>query len=292
MASKFNAYDHVTNKIIDLMDQHGTGWVKPWASTGGNGLQISADSGKAYRGINQLLLLCSEFGDHRWATYKAWQRMGAQVRKGEKGTSILFFKPLEITDKQTGEEKTIPMARVYTVFNADQVDGAEPLPIADLPNEAERLSAVEAFVSATGADIRHGQSGAFYKPTADWVGMPNREAFTSTEHSTATECYYSTLLHELTHWTGHRSRLNRDQSNRFGDQAYAFEELVAELGAAFACAALGISNEPRPDHAQYLAHWRAVLKKDNRAIVTAAKLAQQAFEYLEAPADNNESAAA
>lgn len=288
--AKFNAYDSVTATILDLMSTHGSNWIKPWGVNGG-GLQVSAETGKAYTGINQLLLMSSQYADNRWGTYKAWKRMGAQVNKGEKGTQIIFFKPLSITDRDTGEEKNIPMARVYTVFNASQVEGVAPL---EKPQDGtgERIKAVEAFVSATGADIRHGHSGAFYKPTADWVGMPNLESFLDTDASTATENYYSTLLHELSHWTGHRSRLDRklDQS-RFGDSAYAFEELVAELGAAFACAALGITNEPRPDHAQYLASWVRVLKKDNKAIVKAAKLAQQAFEYIEGLATEGEKAA-
>lgn len=279
--SKFNAYQAVTDQIIALMDQHGADWCKPWVSNNA-GLQISAESGKAYRGINQLLLMTAGRSDPRWATYKAWQRVGAQVRKGEKGRQILFFKPLEIADRDTGEDKTIPMARVYTVFNAEQVDGIEALPVTDAPNEAERIARADQFIAATGANIRHGQSGAFYSPTIDYIGMPDRETFRATKTSTATECYYSTMLHELTHWTGHKSRCDRDLSKgRFGDKAYAFEELVAELGATFACAALGISPEPRADHAQYLNNWRAVLKQDNRAIIKAAKLAQQAYEYLE-----------
>lgn len=280
--AKFNAYQHVTDQILGLMEKHGSGWTKPWVDAEHGTIAVNAKTGAPYRGINQaLLMFCTEFSDPRWGTYKCWQEKGAQVRKGEKGTQIIFFKQVETKDKATDEKKVIPLARVYTVFNANQCDGVEALPVVEMPSEAERIKSVERFVAGTGAQLRYGKEGAYYSPIADYVGMPALEQFRATKNSTATENHYSTLLHELTHWTGHSKRKAREFGQRFGDNAYAFEELVAELGAAFACAALGISQAPREDHAQYLNNWREVLRKDNRAIVTAAKHAQAAFEYLE-----------
>jgi antirestriction protein ArdC len=142
------------------------------------------------------------------------------------------------------------------------------------------IEQAEAFTAAAGADVRYGGDRAYYRRSDDHVQMPERERFTGSATSTPTETYYATLLHELTHWTGHESRLDRDLSGRFGNEAYAMEELVAELGAAFLCADLSITNTPRPDHAAYIANWLEVLKRDKRAIFTAARKAAQATDYL------------
>ena len=281
---KANAYDVITAKVIAQLESAEAGqWQKGWVSAAG-GLATSMSTGKAYRGINQLVLMWAGLPDRRWGTYKAWQDVGAQVPRGAAGTAVLFFSTFDKKDKaglKTGE--TGAFAKISYVWNASQVENAPALPVVETPNLAQRNAAVDEFIANTGADIRHGQAGAFYKPTADWIGMPDRDLFVDTETSSATEGYYSTLLHELAHWTGHRSRLDRvfEGSKRFGGEAYAFEELVAELASVFACAEMGVEAEPRADHAQYLASWLKVLKSDNRAIVTAAKHAQAAVEHLQ-----------
>ena len=284
--TKLNAYDVITNKVIEQLESvDPDNWEKPWVSAGNCGLHVSMSTGNAYRGINQFLLLMSGRSDNRWGTYKAWQAKGAQVNQGEKGTQVIFFNVLE-KSKDDGSISKIPFAKLYNVFNADQVQGAPALPVVDNASEPERNAAVDQWVAATGADIRHGQVGAFYKPTADYIGMPDIEHFNPMSGSSASDTYYGTLLHELTHWTGHRSRLDRLETfKKFGDDAYAFEELIAEMGAVFACAALGVEATPRPDHAEYIGHWLRVLRKDSRAIVSAAKQAQLAFEYIDALSD-------
>jgi antirestriction protein ArdC len=170
-------------------------------------------------------------------------------------------------------------ARASRVFNADQVDGwrqSRPAPTA----LAEILPEVEATIEATGAAIVEAGDRAFYDRRADRIHVPDRHRFAGTATSTPTESFYATLLHELTHWSGAKERLDREFGERFGDDAYAFEELVAELGSAFLCADLRIANDPRPDHAAYVSHWLEVLKRDRRAIFTAARLASQAADYI------------
>ncbi|AMA60135.1 hypothetical protein BCCGELA001_30490 [Bradyrhizobium sp. CCGE-LA001] len=193
---------------------------------------------------------------------------------------MVFYKQVEVAsdDEAETDGKTRAYARATPVFNADQVDGLpQDVPAAPV----EQLGDVESFIARTRANIIHGGNRACFVPKLDEIHMPPRELFTGSATSTATEAYYSTLLHELTHWTGPAHRCNRDLSGRFGTEAYAMEELVAELGAAFLCAELGIAVEPRADHAQYLAHWLKVLKADKRAIFTAASKAGEAAAFLQ-----------
>lgn len=223
------------------------------------------------------------YSSDRWATYKQWQELGAQVRKGERSSQVAFWK---VSDPATSdgaeaegddqqETRRPILARGYAVFNAAQVDN-DPAPItAPLPArpEIERIEEAEAFFAAMQADVRHGGARAFYRPTSDHIQMPPFEAFRDAV------AYYATLSHEVTHWTGAKSRLDRDLTGRFGSEAYAAEELVAELGAAFLCADLNLANEPRPDHAAYVSSWLKVLREDSRAIFTAASKAQQAADF-------------
>lgn len=281
---KRDIYQEVTDKIVTLMEQgaRAEDWVMPW--TGVNaGLPFNAVTGKTYRGINVPLLWCQASAagheTNQWASYKQWLERGAQVRKGEKGTMIVFYRAIERKDAD-GEPDTIRFLRYSTVFNAAQVDGYEP-PVVELPDLAERIEACDDFASNSGADIRYGGGRAFYTSRGDYIALPAWDRFRDTKHSTATENAYSTLFHELTHWTGHKDRCGRDLANRFGSEAYAAEELVAELGAAFICAHLGITSEPREDHAQYLDSWLRVLRSDKKAIFTAASQASQALDYLE-----------
>lgn len=270
----------VTDKLIESMENNPGAWIKPWV-TAGPGMPHNAVTGHEYNGINIPMLwgASAHFGHktNGWASYQQWRQKGAQVRKGEKGTMIVFWSFIE--KEEDGKKKKIGFLKCSHVFNADQVDGFDYQP-PTLPNLAARLENAEAFFAATGADIRHGHSGAFYNPNSDFVAMPDREAFIATNGSSATETYYGTLAHEMTHWTGHAKRCDRQFGKRFGDHAYAFEELVAELGAAFLSAHLGISSEPRADHAQYLASWLRVLRKDSKAVLTAASKASEALTYL------------
>jgi antirestriction protein ArdC len=172
------------------------------------------------------------------------------------------------------------VAKASRVFNADQVEGWSPPGLVEASQPVEILSKVETFIKMTEAKIRHGGSVACYRPALDQISVPPREVFIGSPTSTPTETYYATLLHELVHWTGAKHRLDRTFGTKFGDGAYAAEELVAEIGAAFLCADLQVANEPRPDHAAYLSRWLEIMKADTRAIFTASRLANEASDFL------------
>jgi antirestriction protein ArdC len=278
------------------MSQHGANWVNPFNKRAGAYRPTNPTTQKAYKGLNVFLLATTPYPLAYWAGYGQWADKKCQVRRGEKSTMIVYWKILEkasVVDGKPTVKKT-PMLRYLNVFNVDQVDGeyADALRAQAAPptvSAVDLIAAADAFVAATGATIRETpEPRAYYSPALDHVHMPSRANFEATPTSSATECYYSTLMHELTHWTGHTSRLSREFSGRFGDQAYAFEELVAELGAAMLCAELGISVEPRADHAQYLNNWLKVLKDDNKAIIKAATLAKQAAAFLAAKSETEE----
>jgi antirestriction protein ArdC len=241
-------------------------------------------NGTPYRGINTVALWSAAqmrgFQSRYWLTFKAAKDMGAFVRKGEKGELAFFVGRSTRTrtdDAGNDTDETFAFLKTYTVFNADQI---EDLPerfytkTAPVVSEEERDADADCFVRATNATVRHGGASAYFMPSADLVQMPAFAAFRDAES------YYATLLHELIHWTSTEKRCNRTLGKRFGDNAYAAEELVAELGAAFLCADLGLSAEPRADHASYLASWIKVLKADSRAIFTAAAAAERAAGFL------------
>jgi antirestriction protein ArdC len=221
--------------------------------------------------------MSSRFG---WATYRQWQKRGAQVRKDEKSASVFFWKNLnegggdEADEEQTEVNRARFVARAYHVFNADQVEGYTPPQVEPL-SDSERIGRAEAFFAAIPAE-RCLSNEACYLPEADCVNMPPFSLFRSAG------AYYGVLGHELTHWTGAKKRLDRDLAGRFGSEAYAMEELVAELGSAFVAGRLALPLEPRKDHAPYIASWLKVLKNDPRAIFTAATRAQAAADYLAA----------
>lgn len=222
------------------------------------------------------MLLWSErevkgYSTPNWMTYQQALGLGAQVRAGEKSTTVVFTKKLNVKDAETEEKKTIGMLKTYAVFNEDQIDGLPKEEPEILPPE-EREERIETFIQATQADIRIGGNKACYVPSQDFIALPQKHQFTSLEH------FYATALHECAHWSGAEKRLNRDLKNRFGTKAYAAEELVAELSAAFLCAHLGIKGELK--HSEYIANWLELLKEDDRAIFTAASKASQAAEYL------------
>ena len=268
--------DDITASIIEKLQTGTAPWVKPWVSTVQDA-DKNLISQKAYRGINRVILMVSTMANGypvpTWATYKQWQSIGANVRKGEHGTRIVFFSPVEKIDKATGETESYAMIKGYTVFNAAQVDGVTlDAPVSE-PSAFEQHQAAEAFIEKTGARISHGGDKAYYIPSADRIQLPDRSSFVDPAS------YYATALHELTHWTSHASRCDRDLSKgKFGNAEYAFEELVAELGAAFTCADIGVKGQLQ--HAEYIGHWIKVLQSDNKAIFKAAALAQKAADYL------------
>jgi antirestriction protein ArdC len=298
-------YNKITDQIIAAIEAGAGTFTMPWHRPRGTGIPYNPARKGGYRGCNVLALWlaeqCRGYSSSNWATYKQWSSLGAQVKKGAKATSVVFYKPLEVADRNKPEvedadpTKTIVLAREYHVFNADQVDnwnGSEASK-PEIANPATPLAHVDLFVRNTGADVRTGEPRAYYVPSKDFINMPERGLFTGSPTSTPTETYYSTLLHELSHWTGAPNRLNRDKMGaRFGNEQYAAEELVAELSAAFLCADLGIANDPRPDHAQYIQNWLTVLKNDARAIFVASSKAQAAASFLHGLQVKGESVAA
>lgn len=270
----FDVHQAVTDQIVATLEAGQTEtWQCPWHRKGGS-LPVNALTGRRYRGINTLALWCAEqthgYGDTRWATYKQRSELGAQVRKGERSTPITFFK--ELGEDEDGRKRVV--ARASYGFNASQVEGTpeagEPLP----PSEWTIAEVYEGFVERTGAAVLRGGEMACYIPSQDLIRIPSRNRF-PTSHG-----YASTMAHELVHWSGAKGRLDRDLSARFRTQAYAAEELVAELGSAFLMAELGLEATPHPTHASYLASWLTLLKSDNRAIFTAASAASRAASYL------------
>lgn len=281
-------YETITNHIVDAIERGAGDFKMPWHSQGlGLAMPHNAKTGDLYKGSNTLTLWIVKdshgYSSDTWATYKQWAELGAQVRKGEKAATGIYWSTFDKAVKNESGEDDVErrmFGKAFYVFNADQVDGYVAKQVESTPDLTKTIERADSAIAATQAIIRHMGARAFYDRVADSITMPDRFRFTGTETSDATQSYYSTLLHELTHWTGAAARLDRTKGKRFGDPAYAFEELVAELGAAFLCAELGISNEPRPDHAQYIENWLKVLKSDPRAIFNAASCARAASEYI------------
>ena len=272
-----DVYGRITGAIIRQIETADPGtWVCPWHRTRG-GLPRNALTGRTYRGVNTLSLWCggrsAGYADDRWATYRQWSELGAQVRKGEQGAPVVFFKDLSARSEGGEEGDRRFVARASSVFNAEQVLDA-PLPEAPLV-PLDPTPTFDRFVKGTGAVMRIGET-ACYIPSFDEIRMPARERFKSTEG------FCATLAHELIHWTGAKPRLDRDLSTRFGERAYAAEELVAELGSAFVMAQLGFASEPHPQHAAYMAGWLPLLRSNAKALFTAASLASKAAQFLEA----------
>lgn len=288
MHTKLDVHQAITDQIITAIEAGAGTWQMPWHRTGeGLNRPVNIDTGNHYRGVNVIALWASAqmrgFSTGTWGTYRQWQHRDCQVRKGEKASLIVFYKELEVersTDAGDIEADTVLFARASWVFNADQVDGYQPDTSAPAAALVEPIAAAEQFIGATAADIRHGGARAYYHTGDDFIQMPDRDRFHGSQTSSPTETYYATLLHELTHWTGHAKRCDRQFGDRFGRDAYAMEELVAELGAAFLCGSLGVSNELRPDHAQYIDHWLKVMKADKKAIFAAASQAAKASDFL------------
>lgn len=286
---KRNIYQEVTDTIVEAIETGNIqSWIRPWAQSGAI-FPKNFVKGNQYRGVNILLLWymasLKGYEHHLWATFKQIKSKGGSVLKGEKSSEVIFW---NVKEKEVGEtiingdgkeevvmkKKKSFILRYYRVFNIAQTD----LNIADFvePVETDEFKIIEnaeKYIANIPHDVRHGQGRAFYNPARDFIGLPNKEDFTAPGH------YYSTHAHELGHWSGSKSRLNRDLSGRFGDESYAMEELVAELSSAFVCAQLGIDGELQ--HKDYVANWLKVLKDDNKAVFTAASKAQCVVDYLD-----------
>ena len=287
-APRQDIYARITAKIVTALENGVRPWVRPWSAehAAGRITRPLRHNGEPYTGINILSLWASAteqgFAAPIWITYRQATELGAHIRKGEKGSPVVYANSItrSETDADTGAEvaREIHILKGYTVFNVEQCEGlpaqyhALASPRLEVP---ARIARAESFFSATGASLAHGGNRAFYRPSTDSIVLPPFETFRDAES------YYATLAHETTHWTSHESRLARDfGSRRFGSEGYAIEELVAELGAAFLCADLDLTLEPREDHAAYIANWLEVLKADNRAIFTAASHAQRAADFI------------
>jgi len=285
---KQDVYERITNQIVAELEKGVRPWLKPWNAehAAGRITRPLRFNGVPYQGINVLMLwgeaVAKGSAAPIWMTFKQALELGGHVRKGEHGSLVVYADRIRRTetDDATGEDvaREIPFLKGYTVFCVDQI---EDLPAQFYATHEPRLDPVqridhaEKFFAATGADIRHGGNQAYYSVAHDYVQMPPFECFRDAES------YYATLAHECCHLTRHPSRLDREFGRkRWGDEGYAAEELVAELGSAFLCADLDLTPEPREDHAAYIASWLKVLKNDKRAIFTAASHAQRAVDYL------------
>jgi antirestriction protein ArdC len=281
-------YQNVTAGIIKNLEAGTVPWTRPWKNsrvTKGSMMPHNFATGRPYSGINVPILWGTAadhgYDEHSWLTYQQATAAGGQVRKGEKACTVVFTKKLAFKEDDETTRK-VSMLRQFFVFNVAQIDGLKEPEINPEPPEA-REAKTEAFVQKTGAIIKHGGNKACYIPSLDFVALPDFNQFKSPQH------YYATALHELGHWSGAKSRLDRELQGRFGTRKYAAEELVAELTAAFLCAHLGIVGELR--HAEYIASWIELLKSDDRAIFTASSKASQAADFLRAFSETEQDAA-
>jgi len=278
-------YSEVTQRITAELEQGRLPWVQPWdTALCGCTMPHNAATDRRYSGINVLILwaevVMRGYGSQRWLTYRQAQAAGGNVRKGEKGTTVCYadrFTPKAEAEQARGEDRearTVAFLKRFTVFNIDQCEGL-PKDMADAPVAIDPVLAIaeaDAIITASGATFNIGGDAAFYSPEHDFVQVPPQAAY----HEPIN--WYRTALHELGHWTGHASRLDRDQKGSFGSAPYAREELVAEMAAAFTCASLGIA--PTVRHSDYIASWLTVLRDDDKAIFRAASAASKAADYL------------
>jgi len=279
---KRDLYAEVSARIVAELEAGATPWIKPWSATPGANTPCNAVTNRPYSGSNVVLLWMAQAAGYRsprFLTFKQALELGGNVRKGEHGTKVYFVKQLQVRDQGADDnsaKRLIPMMREYTVFNVDQceklpdsINTGKPMRVRN-PDTRDELA--DAFLCSTGADIREGHGEAFYVPSRDFISMPAFAGFKGADH------FYNVSFHELTHWSGHKSRLDRDLRNRFGSRNYAAEELIAELGAAFLCAEFGFDGDVR--NAGYIASWIELLKADKRAFFTACSQASKAADYL------------
>jgi len=302
MASKLqhhasrDLYAEITDRIVEALERGVAPWVCPWRRDGEGGRPRNGASGHVYRGMNVVLTAMSGFASSRWYTYRQARDLGGCVRKGEKGTQVIYWQFIDAKPAGKGNDaggngagpnvRRIPFLKAYSVFNAEQIDWpsgskhALVVPASCTADDDDNNAQVEAVIAASRAAIIQQGTRAYYSPGEDRIVVPAKARFESSS------AYFSTVLHELAHWTGHEGRLSRDLKGRFGTESYAAEELIAEMAAAFLCANLGIAGKLQ--HAEYIANWIKVLQGDKRAIFTAARLAQEAADYLLRPASPDE----
>lgn len=290
-----NILTEIANKVIKLMETEGTNWTKPWTTTTRNNGQPVSIYKQDYKGINRwhlgMTMAILGYQSPVFATFNKWKEVGATIKKGEKGHEVIFFKTLKIeeqNDEGETETKNIPLLKTYRVFNADQVEGWNGNWLTDEGKEQTQdwsdVELADMIINSSGANIQHrNQDQAFYMPSTDQIVMPERKQFKSDSG------YYGTIFHELVHWTGNKTRLDRKFGTRFGDDNYAKEELVAELGAAMLSGIAKVDAEPRADHAQYLKGWIKGLKEQPKLIMTAASNAEKAAQFIiDSAASTNE----
>lgn len=288
----------ITDRIISILEKGVSEARSRWTSAARRGFPVNGKTGVSYQGANVLVLwdeaIERGYSSNVWMTYKQAEGMGAQVRKGEKAVLCAYFEMVvknsqDQPDQDNSDEGNakgfFPMCKPFWLFNVAQIDGLpETLTKIEPEKEFQPIEDAEKLITATGATIKHAGERAFYSPSADQITLPFQERFICPEF------YYATALHELTHWTGHPSRLNRQFSKRFGDEAYAFEELVAELGAAFVAGHIGFVDMTILDHADYVNNWLSVLRKDKTAIFAASKQACRAYDFILGNPDKTDAA--
>jgi antirestriction protein ArdC len=269
------SYERITERIVGLLEQGTVPWHKPWQVK--TGLPRNLVTQKPYRGINPFLLMSMSYESPHWLTFRQAIQLGGSVKKGEKACPVVFWKPMEVTDKTSGEVEKIPLLRLYQVFNASQCEGLKNVPAVEAgPFTMTKPAEIVAKMPQPPI-IKHGMTQAFYSPANDTIGMPERARFDSEDG------YHATLFHELVHSTGHEKRLNRasiTERNGFGSNPYCKEELVAELGSAFLCGHAGIVDRTIDGSAAYLEGWLKQLKQDKTLIVSAAAQAQKAADFI------------
>jgi len=269
-------YAEVTAQIVADLEKGVKPWTRPWKSTGHAVVTLPCNmaTGRAYNGINTLVLwmtaIARGFPGHGWMTFKQALEYGGHVRKGEKGTPIIFVSFRD--DEKDGKETRRPIVKWYSVFHAAQIEGLPAEALELLPPDVPEFRHMTRIADASGIPIHHGYDRACYIPSLDVIEMPAYGAF-KTGHA-----YTRTLFHELAHGTGHYTRLNRELSGRFGSDVYAFEELIAELTSAFLCAKTGVNYDN--ENAEYIGAWVRRMKEDSRAIFTAASAAAKAADWL------------
>lgn len=271
--------NRIAKQVTDLMSEYGDDWSKPWATQKG-GLPFNPARNARYTGGNVFGLMLqgwsAGFGESQWATYKQWKSIGKQVAEGQRSVAnSIFYSKVIDEDKNSFYH----VMKLSPVFNIEQTVGYEPIDLKDKENKVTKVEAVENFISKVPCKVMTHGNQAYYNPTDDVIVMPPEKAFIATEHESETENYYSTLLHELTHWTGHKSRLDRlDKLNSM--EARANEELIAELGSILLSCELGVSKNPTPNHAKYLNHWITAIKDNPRVIIKAMAAAEKAASHL------------
>ena len=279
--SKAQTYlDNLADQILQLMEEYGTNWKQPWISN--TKFPFNPATKNNYQGINVINLMITQwsndFASSEWGTYKQWQSIGCQVKAKEKSKaqSVLYD---TITKEKNDREVVIPFMKVFPVFNADQVEGYEP--VINVDREFTDYQQVEDFVSNTQATVKINGSAAYYNPASDAITMPSKLSFLDTDTGTAEQHYYSTILHEFVHWTGHKDRCDRELITKQRNEDYAKEELVAEFGSAMLCSMLNVTTTPMKDHAEYINQWKKIIKNDSKELKKSISNAQKAVTFLQ-----------